>query len=82
MEFKQLDIKPEGSWLKRTLLSQHGKKTIIYIAIGAAVGLAFALLSVDKPFAEISSGEIVQSLFMGGFFGFLITNNPCARNKC
>ena len=82
MEFKQLEIKPEGSWIKRNLLSQHGKKTIIYIALGAVVGAVFFILSESKPLAEINSGDLVQSIFMGGFFGFFITNNPCARNKC
>lgn len=82
MEFKQLDIKPQGSWFKRTLWTSHGKKTMLYIALGAVVGLVFFLLSFDRPLAEVSSGDFIQSLFMGGLFGFFITNNPCARNKC
>lgn len=82
MEFKQLEIKSEGSWIKRNLWSQHGKKTILYIALGAVVGAIFFILSESKPLTEINSGDLVQSIFMGGFFGFIITNNPCARNKC
>ena len=82
MEFKQLDIKQEGSWFKRNIWTSHGKKTILYIALGALIGAVFFILSEDKSMAEISSGEMVQSMFTGGLFGFLITNNPCARNKC
>lgn len=82
MEFKQLDIKPEGSWLKRTLGSQHTKKTIIYIALGAIAGLLYFYFTEDKQMANITSGEIIKSMVVGGFFGFLITNNPCSRGKC
>jgi hypothetical protein len=82
MEFKKLEIEPEGNWLKRTLWSQHGKKTILYIALGAIAGFVILLITEQKQFAELTSGEIVKSLIMGGFFGFFITNSPCARNKC
>ncbi len=82
MEFKKLEIEPEGSWLKRTISSPHTKKTIIYIVIGAVAGFLFTYLTAGKPLAEIGSGEIFQSIIIGAFFGFLITNSPCARNKC
>ena len=82
MEFKQLDIKPEGSWLKRTIASPHTKKTIIYIVLGAIAGFLFTYFSADKSLAELSNGEIFQSMLIGAFFGFFITNSPCARGKC
>ncbi len=82
MEFKQLDIKPEGSWIKRNILSQHGKKTITYMVIGAVVGFIFFFITEEKQFATLTSGEIIKSMAMGGFFGFFITNSPCARGKC
>jgi hypothetical protein len=82
MEFKKLEIEPEGSWLKRTITSPHFRKSIIYIVIGAIAGFAFTYFSAGKPFAEFSNGEIFQSLIVGGFLGFFITNSPCARNKC
>jgi len=82
MEFKKLDIQPEGSWLKRTIASPHTRKTIIYIVIGAVAGFAFTYFSAGKPLAELSNGEIFQSMIFGGFMGFFITNSPCARNKC
>jgi len=82
MEFKKLEIKSEESWFKRTILSQHGKKTILYILIGSVAGFVLFFVTQEKQFTEITAGEIVKSMFMGGFFGFFITNSPCARNKC
>lgn len=82
MEFKQLDIKPEGSWLKRTIESKHTKKTMIYIVLGAVAGLIYFYFAEDKQIADFTAGEIIKSMVIGGFFGFFITNSPCARNKC
>ncbi|GAB1451252.1 hypothetical protein MASR2M47_13080 [Draconibacterium sp.] len=82
MEFKKLEIEPEGSWLKRTITSAHFRKSIIYIVIGAIAGFAFTYFSAGKPLVELSNGEIFQSMIFGGFIGFFITNSPCARNKC
>ncbi len=82
MEFKQLDIKPEGSWIKRTLELPHTKKTIIYIVLGAVAGLAYFYFSEGKQIANITSGEIFKSMLVGGFMGFFITNSPCSRGKC
>jgi hypothetical protein len=82
MEFKKLEINPEESWFKRTILSQHGKKTIIYILLGAVAGFVLFFVTQEKQLAEITAGEIVKSVAMGGFFGFFITNSPCARNRC
>jgi hypothetical protein len=82
MEIKKLDIEPGESWLKRNLLSQHSKKTIFYIALGAIAGFVIFVLTEQKQIADLTSGEIVKSMLMGGFFGFFIMNSPCARNKC
>jgi len=82
MEFKELEIKPGGSWIKRTITSPQTRKTLIYIFVGAIAGLVFTYATAGKPFAEIGNDEIVQSMIIGAFFGFFITNSPCARNKC
>ena len=82
MEFKQLDIKPEGSWLKRTFNSKHARKTVIYIALGAIAGLVYFYFTEGKQLANLTVGDIVKSMFFGGLLGFFVTNNPCARNKC
>lgn len=82
MQFKQLNVKPAGNWLQRTFLTVHAKKSLLYILIGIVAGLVLMLLTTDKAFADITSGEFLQSMFFGGLFGFFITNSPCARNKC
>ncbi len=82
MQFKQLDIKPEGNWFQRNILSQHGKKTMIYMAIGAVAALILTFLTGDKAISEFSAGEIFKSVFMGALFGLFITNSPCARGRC
>lgn len=82
MEFKQLDIEPEGNWFQRTFSTPHAKKSIVYILIGMVAGLVFLIVTSDKPFVEITSGDFFQSILFGGFLGFFITNSPCARNKC
>lgn len=82
MQFKQLDIKPEGNWFQRKILSQHGKKTMIYMLIGAVAALILTFLTDGKPISQFSAGEIFQSVFMGAVFGLFITNSPCARGRC
>lgn len=82
MEFQKLDIKPEGNWFQRKFLTAHAKKTLIYILLGMAGGLIIMIVTNNKPFAEITSGDIFQSILFGGLLGFFITNSPCARNKC
>ena len=82
MEFKKLDIKPEGSWLKRTFESKHTRKTLIYMVLGAITGFVFFIITEGKQFSEITSGDVFKSMFFGGLLGFFITNSPCARNRC
>jgi len=82
MQFEKLEIKPEGSWAKRNLWSKHSKKTFLYMAIGATAGAILFLLDKDGQFANIRFSEMLPNILIGGFFGFFITNSPCARNKC
>lgn len=82
MEFKKLDIKPEGSWLKRTFESKHTRKTLIYMVLGAVAGFVFFIITEGKQFSEITTGDVFKSMFFGGFLGFFVTNSPCARGRC
>lgn len=82
MEFKQLDIKPQGSWISRTVQSPRFKTTLTAILIGALFGFLFFYLTEGRLMESIPAGEIVKSLLIGGFFGFFITNSPCARGRC
>ncbi len=82
MKFKELEIKEEGSWLKRTLRKPHTRKTLIYIAAGALAGFVIFYFTEGRGMDSMSFGDIFKSMMIGGFFGFFITNSPCARNKC
>jgi len=82
MKFKQLEIKPDSAWLKKTIRSKHFRKSVIFIVIGAVTGFLFFLLTEGKHLDVITSADIIKSMLIGGFFGFFITNSPCARNRC
>jgi len=82
MEFKKLDIKPEGNWIQRLIGSQHFKKTIIAILAGAFLGFIFTYFLEGKELSQISSNDFFTNIFTGAFFGFFLTNSPCARGKC
>ncbi len=82
MQFKQLDIKPQGTWITRTVNSPRFKTTITAILVGAAIGFLFFYFTEGRLMESIPGKEIVKSLLIGGFFGFFITNSPCARGRC
>ncbi|MCK4751515.1 MAG: hypothetical protein KAT15_30870 [Bacteroidales bacterium] len=82
MEFKQLEIKPEGNRLKRTLTSAHFKRTIIAMGVGAMAGFAFFYFTEGRLMESIPGTEILKSMAVGGFFGLFMTNSPCARGRC
>ena len=82
LEFKKLEIEPEEGRLKRFLSSVFTKRTVRAIIIGAAVGFLYYYFTEGKHLDIIPTFEIFKSLFIGGFFGFFITNSPCARGRC
>ena len=82
MQFKQLDIKPQGNWIGRIIQSPRFKTTITAILVGAAIGFLFFYFTEGSLMESIPAKEIVKSLLIGGFFGFFITNSPCARGRC
>ncbi len=82
MQFKQLELKQEGSWLKRNLQSRHFKRSLSAIGIGALVGFSFYYFSEGKMMESMPAWDVVKSFLVGGFFGFFITNSPCARGRC
>ncbi|NQU86747.1 MAG: hypothetical protein HQ541_13395 [Mariniphaga sp.] len=82
MKFKRLELEQEGNWIQRKLNNPHFKKTIIYILIGAIAGFAFYYFTEGVHTDKMPQNEIVQSILVGAFLGFFITNSPCARGKC
>ena len=82
MKFKQLELNEETNWFKRTFRSPHTRRTIIYVLIGAVAGVLLLLLSQAEHIDRITGGDILRNALLGGFFGFFITNSPCARGRC
>ena len=82
MKFKKLEIEQEGNWFSRFITSARTKKTLLAIAIGALAGFLFFYLTEGHSAEIISAEEVLQSLGIGGFIGFFITNSPCARGRC
>jgi hypothetical protein len=82
MQFKQLDIKPRGNRFTRTLRSPRFKTTLTAMAVGALLGFIFFYFTEGRLMESIPGNEIGKSLLIGAFFGFFITNSPCARGRC
>ncbi len=82
MEFKKLELKPEGSWIKRKFSNPHFKKSVIYILAGAVLGFVFFYVSEGMNMDKMPTKDVLQSMAFGGFMGFFITNSPCARGRC
>jgi hypothetical protein len=82
MEFKKLEIKQEGNWLKRLVHSKQFKKSVLFIVIGATAGLIYSYFNQGQVLSELASEEIYRNMFTGAFLGFFITNSPCARGRC
>ena len=82
MEFKKLEIKEEGNWIQRKIKNPHSRKTLLYILLGAVAGFLFYYFTEGINMDAMPRGEIVQSILVGAFFGFFITNSPCARGRC
>jgi fluoride ion exporter CrcB/FEX len=82
MEFRKLDIKTDENWFKRTIWTTHGKKTLLYILLGAIGGFLFYLISDDVKVTNLNWNDVLANVAIGAFFGFFLTNSPCARNKC
>jgi hypothetical protein len=81
-KFKKLDVKQEGSWLKRLVTSAHFKKTVLFAASGALIGYVLFILEQDASQQIYWSDAAMQNVLMGLAFGVFITNSPCARGRC
>jgi RsiW-degrading membrane proteinase PrsW (M82 family) len=82
MQFKQLNLKPQGSWISRTVHSSRFRTTVIAILAGAAIGFLFFYFTEGRHMESLPGKEVIKSLLIGGFFGLFITNSPCVRGRC
>ena len=81
IEVKKLEIAEEKG-IKGFLRSRQTRKTIIAILIGAVAALAFYYLTEAQNMDAFSIEDALKNMALGGFFGFFITNSPCARGRC
>ncbi len=82
MEFKKLDLKPEGTWFQRAWRSVHIRRTLGTILLGMVVGAILFFVLEPNIGPDFNSGKLIENIVMGGMFGLLITNSPCARGRC
>ena len=82
MEFKKLELEPEAGKIKRLINFPHIKRTVLFTVIGAVAGFVYFYLTEGKHMEIITSVDVLKSMLIGGFFGFFITNSPCARGRC
>lgn len=81
-EFKPLQLQQEKNIWKRIYKSRQVRRTFLYMIVGAAISFAISFVGEGMQLASMSSNEIFQSIIIGAFMGFFITNSPCARGKC
>ncbi len=82
MKFKQLEISSESKGLKGLIQSPHFKKSAISILIGAVAGFIYFYFTEGQHMDTWGFQDFIKNTAIGGFFGFFVTNSPCARNKC
>lgn len=82
MKFKVLNIQDDRPWYKRFLSSRHTWRTLLFVLIGSGVSFLLFFLSEGRYLEKLSSGDVFESLLIGGLFGLFITNSPCARGRC
>ena len=82
MEFKKLEIEDNRGWVEKVLKSRHTRRTLTAIIIGAIAGFGYFYLTEGRNYEIIELSDILKSAGIGAFFGFFITNSPCARGRC
>lgn len=81
IEVKKLEIAEENG-IKVFFKSKQTRRTIIAILIGAVAALAFYYITEAQSIDAFLMKEALKNMALGGFFGFFVTNSPCARVRC
>lgn len=82
MEFKKLELEPEKKGLKGWFKTRQFKISLISITIGAAAGFGYYFFGEAQNMDGVAFEQALKYIAMGGFFGFFVTNSPCARGRC
>lgn len=82
MEFKKLELEDQKGRRVSFLKSPQLRKSIIALSLGALAGFLYFYLTEGRNYEVLLVGDILKSAGIGAFFGFFITNSPCARGRC
>ncbi|MEZ5069601.1 MAG: hypothetical protein R2751_01190 [Bacteroidales bacterium] len=82
IKVKPLQIKPKGTPIQRLVRSPRLKTTLTAVVVGALAGFLFFYFTEGRLQDAMEGRDIFRSLLIGGFFGFFVTNSPCARGRC
>lgn len=82
MEIKKLELKYEGSLIKRLLASAHFKKTTLYSLLGVIIGYALFYFEQGGDNYVFWNEDALTNVLIGFGFGIFLTNSPCARGRC
>jgi hypothetical protein len=82
MKFKELEINPEKNKFSRIFKSTHLRKTLTASVIGIILASGVFYLTEGRQMIELVLADFLEPALLGAFFGFFITNSPCARNRC
>ncbi|MGM0409037.1 MAG: hypothetical protein ACQERU_13735 [Bacteroidota bacterium] len=82
IEVRKLDLQPENKGIKGFLKSKQTRKTLIATLIGSLIALAYYYFTEGQSMNTFSMEQALKNMALGGFFGFFITNSPCARGRC
>ncbi len=82
IEVKKLELSKHPGGINRIFRSGRLKRTLVFILGGAVAGMLIFYFSEGQHLTEITTGDWLNSALLGGFFGFFITNSPCARGRC
>jgi len=82
IEVKKLELQRENKGIKGFFKSKQTRRTLIAILIGSLVALGFYYFTEGQSMDTFSMEQALKNMALGGFFGFFITNSPCARGRC
>jgi hypothetical protein len=82
MKFKKLELESENKGIKGLIRSKHFRTTTVSILVGAVAGFGYYYFTAGRDLEMMVFNDAIKHVFLGGFFGFFVTNSPCSRGKC
>ncbi len=79
-DFKE--FRPQNKRSRSLFNRSHLIKTLVAMAIGAAIAFVVFYFNNRQSMDEFQSIEAFKSMIFGALFGIFVTNSPCAKGKC